>query len=177
MPEAASFASSSSSVSFSPSLSADLTPASEPDPPPPKPRRNTTRRYDPLKRRTPQDWLRAFRRLHRVSPAVIVAAKRVAWDYPAIAHALEPIAARYVDLRRLPCRRWVGLVLLAVGYPEWQVARSLRTYGGDKDSARRLEVNAIEHDLRSRVGAAFTDENEEDRRCGRSSLPEIRLKF
>jgi hypothetical protein len=99
--------------------------------PPHRPNRILNRRFDPLRRRTPDEWRRVFA-AQRCSSTLICAARRVFWDYPASACVTDTFRDAYRRLSRLPSVADLEACLVRLGYHPIQAHRA--AVGGDKRS-------------------------------------------
>lgn len=125
-------------------------------------RRQTERRYDPLRRRSVDEWRRQFEALGEITLAVICCARKVYWDYPDSAPVTSPFRDAYREITYLPDDEEVVLLLLRLGYTPLQACRSLALTGrdnGDPESDRA--VNVEKHSAEAaRFHQAWEDEDE-----------------
>jgi hypothetical protein len=114
------------------------------------------RRFDPLRRRTMEDWRRAFARFRVLSAALICASRKIEWDYP----IAKPVTRQFVDayhrLTALPPNRDIEKCLVRLGYHPIQAHRALTVK--DRDGTT---VNVYGHHLLSLISPAYREEEED----------------
>ena len=110
--------------------------------------RITNRRHDPLRSRTPADWIAAFNSIppSTPTPAIATASRRVWWDYPASAAATNQLKPQYDALRVSPPREQVHSVLVILGYSPYFASRAMSSYA---------ELSPI-NEYRDRIGFSPT---------------------
>jgi hypothetical protein len=111
------------------------------------------RRSDPLRRRTLDDWSKAFAKFTVLTDAVVCAARKVAWDYPYTGPVTNRFSSLYRQIVKLPPPAAVERALLRLGYHPVQAYRAAGTWG-------QTEVNTYERHLCSLVPPAYRDDTE-----------------
>jgi hypothetical protein len=122
-----------------------------------KPRRFLDRRHDPLKVRSLADWQAAFARFRVVTDAVIVAGRKVAWDYPYTRPVTEQFSNLYHRLENLPPLHLIRKALLRLGYHPRQAYRSTVAYCSMSRYGSTTEINAMGRKLSGLIGATHQD--------------------
>jgi len=121
-----------------------------------RPHRITNRRRDPLKARDAETWQREFSTaflLHQ-REAVLIASRRVYWDYNASKPVTDVFIPEYRKLTRNPPRENVRAVLITLGYLPVFAERALATYyeGAEINTHLKLRreserINALDDEL------------------------------
>lgn len=123
-------------------------------------RRILNRRCDPLKRRTLEDWRKAFAKFDVLTDAVVCAGRKVAWDYPYTNPVTDCFSNLYHRVAKLPPKNEIRKALIVLGYHPVQAKRAVTAWGQSYRVRNKTEVNAYERHLCSLVAPAFRDDTE-----------------
>jgi hypothetical protein len=118
------------------------------------------RRTDPLRRRTLDDWRRAFARFRVITPALICASRKVAWDYPGVRSVTDSFSEGYHSLVRLPPKNDIVRCLVRLGYHPIQAERAVIAWGQACQSRNAVEVNAYGRHLQTLIAPAYREDND-----------------